>query len=704
MLTTELKSFTLNINEYKSIKTSVPTSIMSELVGMGVVEDPYYADNIESIKALYPFTVSLGFELQVNTMLLSHKYLYLELPELDHAATVLVNGVPVANLGSPDVCYLIDIRALARFGKNTVELRFEPLFTNESDYLTDLALIEAPRILAFNYAAVDNVVVGAGEITPASAELELSLSLLGDGSSVRAVATLTSPSGSISFTSFTDGKGSMSVSRPSLWWPGDLGPHGLYRLTVNLYHESEVVDTYETTVGIRDFAIASKDDKRFLTLGGSRFYPLGAVHIPEDHIRPRITPARINDLLDMASKAGINTLYLKDCDRLPRKSLLNAADRLGICIWITLPKPEKARTEAEVRVIREETRRIFRRLSCHPSITLVIGDEYYRDMAAELLPGAVFLTSLTEIAPFGIPSLPSLSTCRKFCPDDELNFLSPVIEKRCTSHLINLLSDVLDGYRMPHSFEEFIYLTEVISARHAEKRAIKERFRDGSFGSVIDRLSDSVPKPSSSAVDYYKRPKALWYFTKRFYRSTIVKADVDGTRVKFVVSNLDGKAYSGKLVYAICDNDGSEIFRDTVAITVARDSIETVYECDLADMVVGRERKVCLFYGISDGIGTDYSSVYFFTSPRYFEFKKPNITVDITGTGREYVLTVSSDKLASMIALDFGDEEVILDDNFFDLVTGTPRQMKLYTPHATAVETLRRTLTVKSLYDVGRFD
>ena len=89
---------------------------------------------------------------------------------------------------------------------------------------------------------------------------------------------------------------------------------------------------------------------------------------------------------------------------------------------------------------------------------------------------------------------------------------------------------------------------------------------------------------------------------------------------------------------------------------------------------------------------------------RYLKLEKPEITVDVTGTGREYLVTVSSNKLAAAVTLDFGDERVILGDNCFDLTSGAPRQIRMYSLEPTAVEALRRKLTVTTLYDVGRFD
>ena len=703
----ELKSFSLFVDGYSPFECETPASLVSVLADNKIIKDIYYDDNVEEVRALFPLAVSFYTEFDVDNLFMSYKHLYLELSDVDAPLTVLLNGNPIAGVAQRSAEYLFDVRTQIRFGKNRLELRYDARDSSERDYLTDIALVRPPRLLGFNHARIDNLIVSE-DYSESGLTLSLDLGLVGSTEGVRAVATLISPGGSVSYSGFNGTHGEMKIASPELWSPGELGSHSLYRLSINLYADSLLCDSYETTVGFRDLALVEKGGDRRLKLGGLDYFPLGAVHIKEDNVKPWIDEERLETILDLASRAGINTLLIKDRGELPSEEFLYLADRFGISLWIELPTYQKASTEPEKRVKRANIAKTLKFLSVHPSLTLLIGGgddtEMIKELVGALVPNVIYLDAIPEVETFGIPSLPPLPTVRSFAPDEELNFLSPTIEKRCTSHLLDLLGEILAGYRMPHSFDEFIYLTELLSAKHAERRALSARRDLSPFGAIFDRLSDTIPKPSSSAIDYYLRPKALWYYASRFNRPTVVFAEADGTRVKFFVSNLLRKIYKGKLIYSLTDPKLGEVFRDTVAFSVDPHSSTMIYECDLSEIVSGRENELCLSYSITDSVGASSYGTHYFVPMRYFGFEKPNVSVEITGTGREYLVSVSTDKLAASVALDFGDERVVLDDNYFDLTSPAPRQIKLHTLEASAVEALRRKLKVTTLYDVGRFD
>ena len=91
-----------------------------------------------------------------------------------------------------------------------------------------------------------------------------------------------------------------------------------------------------------------------------------------------------------------------------------------------------------------------------------------------------------------------------------------------------------------------------------------------------------------------------------------------------------------------------------------------------------------------------------FTYPKYFKFKKPTIRTDIQGSGAHYSIVVSSDVFASGVYIGFKGFNSYVEDNFFDITDSSAIRLEIELDSAEAIETLRRELTVRSVYDIGR--
>ena len=91
-----------------------------------------------------------------------------------------------------------------------------------------------------------------------------------------------------------------------------------------------------------------------------------------------------------------------------------------------------------------------------------------------------------------------------------------------------------------------------------------------------------------------------------------------------------------------------------------------------------------------------------FVKPKHFEFTKPSIDVKINGTGTDFTLDIASDTYARSVELDFTDADGVLEDNYIDLVPDRPVRLSFKARRPVSVELLRRSLTVRSVYDIGR--
>ena len=93
---------------------------------------------------------------------------------------------------------------------------------------------------------------------------------------------------------------------------------------------------------------------------------------------------------------------------------------------------------------------------------------------------------------------------------------------------------------------------------------------------------------------------------------------------------------------------------------------------------------------------------YLFTKIKRFNFLKPNYSVDITGNGTDYTVTVGADCFVKGVEISFDDVDVALDKNYFDITGRAPVRIHLTTPRMTTIEKLRRVIKIRSVYDLGR--
>ncbi len=698
MIKKKISDFLLSVGEYVDIAVSVPTSVIDAFRREKIIPDPYYLDNCKIANELAKTGARFTAKFMVDGVMLGKRYIYLSLDASSAPLTVFVNESPVAKLTNPGVSYTLDMRQYILYGENTLTLDFEP--REPLTYLSDISLAISPELIAYDRAAIENVVIKQN-IGEESATLEIDVETLGNSQNIRTVATLISRTGSVSYAGLPGGHGRINVKVPNLWQPDPALRSGLYRMNVNLYYDNEVIDYKETMVGIRK--VEYKDEK--LYINERHVFVVGATYSMDEIIRPDMTADKMRKLLLRTKAAGINTIYLRGTKTLVPDSFISLCDECGIMLWFDIPDNFNLSYPAGVKIAESELRRMFKGLSHHPSIVFIIGGGetggLVEKLVGELVPGAIYLPSLPISVTPGVPTLPSYNSVLSFLPKEEHNILAQSLTERCRGNMLEFFSHIMDKYKMPHAFSDFIYLGGLISAETIEDAVIAARLGGSDFGVIFDTLTDPYPAPSASVFDFDARPKALWYRASRFTENVIVKAVVDGTRVKFYCSNLQTKVYIGRLIYSVKDNINEEIIRDSVPIEVPPDTTKMVLECNLSGAISGRESECYLAYRIADTAGMTREESAHFVLQRTFKFKKPTFATEIVGTDMDYTLTIASDVYAAGVAVDFGDEDVTLEDNYFDITSSAPLRIKVHAYRPTAQEALKHRLSVHSLYEVG---
>ena len=646
MIRREIKRFEL-VTEADRYECQVPFSVRSVLEGAGV--------NLDNI------TGSVRFEsiIHVDDVSLAARNFYLRLKNISVASEVYLGTKLICTTDGATPIYNIDISGMLSHGDNTLSVR--PIIADEQILCAGLS--SSVEILKFSGAIIDRVSL-IQHHSEGMVNLGIKLDLIGDPTSVRAVATLVSSAGQIYYAGLTKGEGSINVKDPLYWWPKGLGVQNLYRLTVNLYGETDIEDTAEIRIGLRT---SYKGNGGNLIINDLNLLPMGAVYIPEADPDKFSSDKKTDALVTSASMSGYNCLVIPLGAPTPSEKFYDLCDVHGITVI------------EEHSVLDAKTIESLRHRSHHPSLCLIdlIGQTDRRDEIArlgEVLPQLSVRVIDSQPEYIRLPSLPSMKTIRAVIPENERNLFSHSIEAIAEPGSIrDMLLLVAEGYPYPSNLSDFAYASALAAAHKVGLSVKQSRLSLGASGrSVFYRLSDPEMRISASAIDSRSRWKPLQYYSSRHFTPVALYADYNEGNVSFSVSNCRRIDCVGTLEYRICDASNYTIYKESVPCEISGMSAANIHSASIGNIIEGHEREYYLEYYIKEGSSVLSKRTLLFVPEKHFAFKKPKIKAVVTGQDRRFSLTVSSDVFVKDMEIDFDGIDVVLDDNYFDITSEAP--------------------------------
>lgn len=302
---------------------------------------------------------------------------------------------------------------------------------------------------------------------------------------------------------------------------------------------------------------------------------------------------------------------------------------------------------------------------------------------------------------YGFESYPSIKTIKTFCEEKDMNCFSRVMEnhQKCKSGNMKILMYLADNYLYPNSFEDLVYASQLMQA-DAIKYGVEHfrRNRGYTMGSVYWQFNDCWPVASWSSVDSLGRYKALHYAAKKFYSPVAMGLFLEKDMLTVNVANETMKDFKGSVKVYFSDtsfNISKEFDREiSVAALSSSDvlTVKTEYENKYGEYMYAE-----LFDENGELI---MRQTELYVPPKFFEWEKPEFSVDIKEACGEAVIEISSSTLAKGVYIDFEGCDPKLSTNFFDIVNG-----EVYTVRAKTdigAKELLKQIKIKSVYDIGR--
>ncbi len=307
---------------------------------------------------------------------------------------------------------------------------------------------------------------------------------------------------------------------------------------------------------------------------------------------------------------------------------------------------------------------------------------------------------------FGMESLPSLDTIRLFTEDPEVNLFSPVMLAHQKSGGGNqkMLFYLLAKYRNPASFEDFLYLSQIVQAETVRNATEFWRRNTGRCnGSLYWQYNDCWPVASWAGIDYGKRFKAVQYKAQHFNRMQFVSGDLYRDHADIHVVNDLPESFEGTVKWVLSDFNGGEISAGNLSAMLGSNQAKCVGTLRFADILKGKKKnQAVLQLSLHSKGGRTPLSVqtHLLVPDKQAKLRVPLIHKNVTISGSTATLTLTSDSFARYVEVQVKGLDQPLSDNFFDIGGGGSYQITFPVQAGLAAEALTSRIRVRSLADV----
>lgn len=308
------------------------------------------------------------------------------------------------------------------------------------------------------------------------------------------------------------------------------------------------------------------------------------------------------------------------------------------------------------------------------------------------------------VSEFGFQSFPSFKTVESYTLPEDRNIFSYVMEKHQRNDAANgkIMNYLYQTFLYPNDFDTLLYASQLLQGE-AIKYGVEHfrRNRGRCMGAVYWQLNDCWPVASWASIDYFGRWKALHYYAKRFFAPVLLSCQEEGQMTQepninaehqdieksviFNVSNETMKEKTLQIVWSIRNNCGKVIRSEERVVEVPALSAVWLKKEVLPNLSV---RDEYISYELYEDGQRISSSTVILTLPKFFRYVNPKLSVRAEGDE----LIVKSEAYAKSVEILNENEDLILEDNYFDMNPGE-RRIKI---HSGNPEKLR----IRSVYDI----
>jgi len=407
----ELEKFT------KWMSCSVPGTVHTDLLDLGLIEDPFFEDNelklqwISNCDWIYKTSFDLPDEFKNDSPVL------IVFEGLDTIAEVWLNKIQIGNFNNMFRRYELDITSKIKdknneleikftsaikyaksleekYGKLYVEVNTERVYIRKAQYsfgwdwgpsFPTMGIYKPIYLLQKDKVSINNLKFSTLEISENKAVVEVDVDVEGIVNSDCILEISLSLKGQLIEEKtvkdvFNTNKVRMEIDNPALWWPSCQGDQPLYILSIVLKNiNKKIIDFDKRKVGIRtiELILEENGENTFKMLVNKKeIFIKGVNWIPTDSFLPRVSDERYRKFFFLAKKANCNMIRIWGGGVYERDILYELCDELGLMIWQDFMFTCGSYPEHEefIENVRIEVMQNVERLQHHASLALWCGN------------------------------------------------------------------------------------------------------------------------------------------------------------------------------------------------------------------------------------------------------------------------------------------------------------------------------------------
>lgn len=308
------------------------------------------------------------------------------------------------------------------------------------------------------------------------------------------------------------------------------------------------------------------------------------------------------------------------------------------------------------------------------------------------------------VSEFGFQSFPSLKTCEAFTEPEDRNIFSYVMEKHQRNKTANgkIMNYMEQTFLYPGSFGLILYASQLLQAE-AIRYGVEHfrRNRGRCMGTIIWQLNDCWPVASWSSIDYFGRWKALHYYAKRFFAPLMLSCAEEGILTQD--TNPNAQPYEVKKSVQLCVANETQENKCVIVRWALRNNRAEILKAGEEMVTAGALSATWLervsmeeaelygdyvSYELWENTRQLSGGTVLFCAPKHYHFLNPCLRAEV----EDDELVIFADAYARSVEILNEKEDLLLEDNYFDMNAGS-RRIKI-------LKGCPEQLRLRSVYDI----
>jgi beta-mannosidase len=285
------------------------------------------------------------------------------------------------------------------------------------------------------------------------------------------------------------------------------------------------------------------------------------------------------------------------------------------------------------------------------------------------------------VTEFGFQSMADPRTMKPVTVREDRAVQSPVMEfhnKQIegTERLIRFQGA---HYGLGKTYEEFAYKSQLVQAE-ALKCAVEHwrRRKFGTAGALFWQLNDCWPVSSWAVIDSALRPKAAYYYARRFLAPVLVSFSKGASGLDLWVTNDLRRPVQGRLSVQLLSFDGKKRWHLRKNVKVSANSSRSTLRIPGSRYEDADPSTHYILAVLRTSRGGVAENRYYLAEPKHIALGKPSVKWSVVGcNGNVGLIEIRSDRLVKNLEIRAGGNAEGFTDNWFDVDPGLARYVIL---------------------------